>query len=1030
MRKILFLCFAVFGIMLSQTMMAQPKTVTGAVVDATTNETLPGVNVTIKGTTRGVGTDLNGRYSISVSPGEILVFSFLGYAEQEFTVGAPNQINVRLSPDIQALGEVVVTAEFGMRRVARAIGSSVQNVKAQDIVESGRDNFITALQGRVAGMNVTTTSGAPGASTSVILRSITSISGNNQPLYVVDGVPMNNSTFDPLLLSQTSELYSVRNLDFASRGNDFNPEDIESVTVLKGAAAAALYGSNASNGAIIITTKKGTAGRGKVSYSNSFRWDNAYGYPDVQDKYANGAYGTTNYFYTSRYGGLYPAGTTLYDNVAAIIQTGYASRHNISVEGGTDKVTLRASASTLDQKGVIKTSDFSRLNFSLAGRAEVKRWMTVEATMQYASTAQTKVPLGTSGPLYMAMRWPMVDDMSRYLDVDGSRMRMPDYYTDTDLLNPLFGLYKNKLYDESDRFISNAAVNFTPIENTFLRVQLGWDVGMQTFITSNHPYYANNNNGPGVYNIAKVNFSDPTINILGGYSNEFLDDRLSFTAQFGYHQVENKVSNVVTNGSKYAVADFQSINNVDPLTINSSQRNTKRRVQAFSGQMEFGYMNMAYLTFRARNDWSSTLPYDNRMYFYPALEAAFILSELPVIENISQINYLKLRGSLARVGRDAGPLEIDPQLEATGLTGGGYKYGFTGPNKTLRPEMTTSREFGFETRLFDDRINADFTYFKTYCDDQIVKGFRLSYATGFVLNNMNVGTFETWGWESHIDGDIVRTSKGFRWNVGLNMSSTDSEIVYLPPNVSEYYNPYTWNSGNIRNGIMLGHPITTLTGRAYLRNDAGDVLISPTTGLPLVSAAWSIVGNREPKLRYGITSTLNYMGFRLNAMFAGRYKATVVNGTKRTMLANGLSWESVTLREAGPVVFKGVLQDGNENTATPTVNNIAVTHHLIGTSVYAGGDEDWIEKDVNYIRLQELRLSYNLPANLLNRMPFQTASVFIAGNDLVTFTNYSGIDAVGNTVSAAAGGTGGEGIDVWSLPMPRGFSVGIAVTFK
>ncbi len=1030
MRKILFLCFAVFGVMLSQTVMAQPKTVTGVVVDATTNETLPGVNVTIKGTARGVSTDVNGRYSISVSPGEILVFSFVGYTEQEFTVGAPNQINVNLQPDIQALGEVVVTAEFGMKRVARAIGSSVQNVRAQDIVESGRDNFITALQGRVAGMNVTTTSGAPGASTSVILRSVTSISGNNQPLYVIDGVPMNNSTFDPLQLADGGANFSVRNLDFASRGNDFNPEDIESVTVLKGAAAAALYGSNASNGAIIITTKKGTAGRGKVSYSNSFRWDNAYGYPEVQDKYANGAYGTTNYYYTSRYGGLYPQGTVLYDNVAAILQTGYTSRHNMSVEGGSDKVTIRASASTLNQKGVIKTSEYSRLNLSLAGRAEVKRWMTVEATMQYASTNHNKVPIGTSGPLYMAMRWPMVDDMSQYLDPDGSRMRMPSYYTDTDLLNPLFGLYKNKLYDESDRFISNAAVNFTPIQNTFLRVQMGWDVGMQTFFTSTHPYYANNNNGTGVYNIAKVNFSDPTINILGGYTNQFLEDKLSFSAQFGYHQVENKVSNVATTGSKYAVVDFQSINNVDPLTINSTQRNTRRRVQAFSGQMEFGYMNMAFLTFRARNDWSSTLPFDNRMYFYPAVEGAFILSELPAIENVNQINYLKLRGSIARVGRDAGPLEIDPQLEATGLTGGGYKYGFTGPNKKLRPEMTTSWEVGFETRLLDDRINADFTYFKTYCDDQIVKSFRLSYATGFVLNNMNVGTFETWGWESHIDGDIVRTSRGLRWNVGLNMSSTDSEIVYLPPNVTEYYNPYTWNSGNIRNGIMLGHPITTLTGRAYLRNDAGDILISPTTGLPLVSSAWSIVGNREPKLRFGITSTLNYMGFRLSAMFAGRYKATVVNGTKRTMMSNGLSWESVDLREAGPVVFKGVLQDGNENSANPTPNNIAVTYGAYGSSIYTGSDEDWIEKDVNYIRLQELRLSYNLPVNLLNRLPFQTANLFVSGNDLITWTNYSGIDAVGNTVSAAAGGTGGEGIDVWSLPMPRGFSIGIAVTFK
>lgn len=1030
MRKILLLCFTVLGIMLSQSVMAQPKTVTGTVVDANTNEALPGVNVIIQGTVRGVGTDVNGRYSITVSPGETLVFKFIGYSDKEMVVGTNNQMNVMLSPDVQAIGEVMITGEFGMKRVSRAIGSSVQNVKASDILESGRDNFISALQGRVAGMSVTSTSGAPGASSTVILRSITSISGNNQPLYVVDGVPMNNSTFDPLGLADGGANYSVRNLDFASRGNDFNPDDIESMTVLKGAAAAALYGSNASNGAIIITTKKGVEGKGKISYSNSFRWDNAYGFPEVQDKYAMGAYGTTNYYYTNRYGGLYPQGQKLYDNVAPVMQTGYVSRHNISVEGGSSRVTLRASASTLDQKGVVKTSDYSRLNLSLSGKAEINDWFNMEASMQYASTKNNKVPLGVDGPLYMSMRWPMVDDMSVYLDPSGAFMRMPSFYTDTDLLNPLFGLYRNRLYDESDRFISNAAANFTPIENTFVRVQLGWDVGMQTFITSRHPYFANNNAGTGVYNIAKANFSDPTINILTGYSNEFFNDKISFSAQFGYHQLENGVSNVATTGSRYAVADFQSINNTDPLTIKSTQRTTKRRIQAISGQMEFGYQNMAYITFRARNDWSSTLPVLNRTYFYPAVEGSLILSELSFMKDIQQISYLKLRGSLARVGKDAGPLEIDPQLEATGLAGGGYKYGFTGPNRNLRPEMTTSREIGFEGRFLNDRVNTDFTYFFTSSDDQIVKGFRLSYATGFVLNNMNVGTFETWGWESHIDGDILRMESGLRWNVGLNMSSTNSEVVYLPENVTEYYNPYTWNSGNIRNGIMLGQPVTTLTGRAYLRNDAGDILISPTSGLPITDPSWTIIGNREPKLRFGITSNVSFKGLRLSANFAGRLDATVVNGTKRTMMANGLSWESVNLRESGPVIFNGVLQDGNENTATPTPNNIAVNYGTFGASIFTGGDEDWLEKGVNYLRMQELRLSYNLPAGLLAKTPLAVANIYVMGNDLLTWTNYSGIDAVGNTVSAAAGGTGGEGIDVWSLPSPRGFTVGISVTFK
>ncbi|MGN6532790.1 MAG: TonB-dependent receptor domain-containing protein [Ginsengibacter sp.] len=382
------------------------------------------------------------------------------------------------------------------------------------------------------------------------------------------------------------------------------------------------------------------------------------------------------------------------------------------------------------------------------------------------------------------------------------------------------------------------------------------------------------------------------------------------------------------------------------------------------------------------------------------------------------------------MGKDAGPLEIDPQLIPTGLTGGGFKYDYTGPNKNLKPEMNTSREIGFEGKFANNRINTDFTYFYTHCADQIVKGFRLSYATGFVLNTMNVGSFDTWGWEAHIDGDVISNARGLKWNVGLNLSQVKSKVVSLPKNVSEYYNAYTWNSGNIRNGISQGNPITTLTGQAYQRNENGDVLISPTTGLPLVNSTWSIIGDREPKLRYGIVSSLDYNGFRLSALFAGRMGATVVNGTKRLMMTQGLSQESIKLREGPPVVFNGVLKDGNENSKTPTKNNIEVNYSLYG-SMFGGYDEDWLEKNVNYLRLQELRLAYRLPSKLLSKTKLiSNLDLFVVGNDLVTWTNYSGIDAVGNTVSAAAGGTGGEGYDVWSLPMPRSISVGFSITFN
>ncbi len=1029
MKKILQCTLWAIGFLLLHFQgIAQETAITGRVVATSDKSPLPGVSVTIKGTARGTVTDSDGRFAMTASPTDALLFSFIGMGTKEVTVGSSQTLTVSLDDAITTLDEVVV-AEFGIARKSRAMGAEAQTIVGKEIAESGRDNFASALMGRVSGLTVISSGGAPGASSTIQLRSITSISGNNQPLFVVDGVPMNNSTYNPSANAGPA-LNSVRDTDYSSRGNDFNPEDIESVTVLKGPAAAALYGSNASNGAIIITTKKGSGKGGKVTYSNQFRWDKAYGYPEFQTKYGNGAYGTTNQFFTGQFGSPYPEGTELYDNIGSVLQTGLTSKHNLSVEGGTEKASLRVSASYLDQTGVIKTTDYSRFNLSLAGRAEVTKWMSVEAFMQYTSTTNTKAPRGALGTLGRSMLWPQVDNMADYLDADGERMRMPGLYTDNDLLNPLFALYNNKLYDDSDRILSTATVAITPFENAFVRAQLGWDVGISTYEISTHPYFSNNNAGRGAYSITKTNFSDPTVNILAGYNKQLFQDKLSVSAQVGYHQLENGIGSVSSYGSDFLVLDFQSINNTNATSQTSTKVTTKRRIQALSGQVELGYNNMAFITLRGRNDWSSTLPKANNSFFYPAIEGSLVISDMPFMENLNPtIGYLKLRGSIAQVGRDAGPNEIDPQLVPTALTGGGYRYGFTGPNKNLKPEITTSKEIGIETHFLNNRINADFTHFWTNCSDQIVKEFRLSYATGFVLNTLNVGTFETWGWEGHIDGDIIRSAGGLTWNVGINASKTNSEVVSMPANVTEYYNPYTWNTGNIRNGISVGHPVTTISGNAYTRNKAGDILINPTTGLPLVNTNWSIIGNREPKLRFGITSNVTYKSISLSAIFAGRFGATVVNGTKRLMMQRGVSWESVELRERGPVIFNGVLKDGNEESETPTQNNISVNYGTQSSSIFSGGDEDWLEKNVNFLRLQEIRLGYKLPSAWMNKISVSSAYIYVTGNDLFTWTNYSGIDAVGNTMSAAAGGTGGEGIDVWALPSPRGFSVGIGVTF-
>ncbi|MCD8031984.1 MAG: SusC/RagA family TonB-linked outer membrane protein [Bacteroides sp.] len=1009
-------------------------TVKGKVTDPS-GEALVGASIQVQGTNQGVISDFDGNYTITVNSGSNLLFSYLGY-KPSIVKANKTQIDVILDEDTNMLNEVVVT-EFGLKRVQRGIGSSVQKVTAQEIAESGRDNFITALQGRVSGMNVVSSSGAPGASTQVTLRSITSLSGSNQPLYVVDGIPMNNSSFSASSNMAVADVYSSRSLDFSSRGNDFNPEDIESITVLKGAAAAALYGSNAANGAIIITTKKGTAGKGKISYSNRFRWDTSYGIPKQQTKYANGAYGTTNYYNLAHFGGLYPEDTTLYDNLSAILQTGFTSVHNVSVEAGTEKLTMRAAASFTNQSGTVKNTDYKRNNFSLSGKADITSWMRFESSIQYASTENNKMPKGTSGPLYYALRWPIVDNMKDYLDPDGIHMRYPYPYIDGDIVNPLFMINKNKYYDESDRIVGNVTGIIQPNTHVFFRAQYGWDVGTQTFETSEHPLWANYNydiqpSRGGTYNLIKENFSDISMNFLAGWNDKFFNEKLSVTAQVGYHQMENKVTRLSSYGRHYIVWDMASINNVDPTTVTSKKRHTIRRIQAISGQIELGWDNMAYLTLRGRNDWSSTLPIQNRSFFYPAIEGSYVVTEIPALKDNNYISYLKLRGAIAQVGKDAPPLSIYPELEGTELTGGGYMYGWTGPNSKLKPEMTTSYEIGFEGRFFNDRIVADFTYFRTKCSDQIVSGYRLSYATGYVLNTRNIGDFKTWGWESHIDGDIIKNYNGWRWNIGLNLSHTGSETTSLP--MAEFYETYTnGNSPGIRLGTMVGYPVTSIHGTDFERNEKGEVLIDPATGIPLVSSEWSHLGDREPKIRYGFTTEVTYKRqWRLSAMFSGKLKATVINGTGRYLTQNGLNWKSVEMREKGPVILPGVLKDGNQDSDHPTPNNIAITYGNYSSTMYAGAAPDWIEKNINYMRLSELRLSYTFTNKVLRKLTnglLSYAQIYISGNDLFTITNYSGLDAVGNTMSASAGGVGGEGYDTWGLPSPRGITCGLSIQF-
>lgn len=1024
-KLLFFLFFIGIGISYGQT-----TRITGTVEDESGTPII-GATVLVEGTTNGASTDANGKFMLSVPSNGNLVISSIGYTKQVIPINNQKEITVTLKEDAKTLKETVIVAEFGVKRVERSVGAAIQNIKGSDIAESGRNNFINSIMGRVAGVNITASSGSPGASSTVVFRAPTSISGNNSPLYVIDGIPVSNSTFD--MNSQWAKAPATATTgmqnDFTNRGSDIDPNNIESMTVLKGAAAAALYGSDASNGAIIITTKKGKVGKGKVTYSNMIKFDVVNRYPELQKIYDQGAYGTTNYYNASKFGAKYPANTTLYDNIGNLFKTGINQQHNLVFDAGTDAMTIRASASVLNQTGVVPVAGYKRNNLSIAGTIKPNKWINLSASMQYINSENNKVPKGTGGVLDLAIRWPLTDNMLNYLAADGSSIKYPDRYQDIDILNPYYDIYKDKRQDLTDRFISTMNMAINPMKDLEVRALVGWDVSTSKYTTSINPQFTTSTTKSGSYDHATVVESNPTLNLIATYTKKI--DKFDFSIQGGYNQTENSTKTLAVHGENFYIQDFQSINNCDPLTIVPLQATRIRRIQALFGSFMASYDNMVFLTLRGRNDWSSTLPVENNSYFYPAADLSFILSELPLFKEHSNTwSYLKLRGSMAQVGKDAPPLSILPALALQTTTNAGYAYGFTGPNTSLKPEIDQAWEVGMEGRLFDNRLNFDVAYYDTKSNDQIITGFRMSYATGFVLNNRNMGSFKTNGFEFLVNYDILR-DKDWLVNVGVNGSKNFSKVLSLPPGVTEYYNSATWVSGNIRNGIMVGHPITTITGQDYQRNAKGQILIDPTSGLPLVSSAWSVIGDREPKLSYGFTARASYKNLSLSCLLNGKLGTQVVNGTQRILLGNGSSMKSVQQREMGAVVFNGVLKDGKQDSAIPTQNNIAVRLGDL-SSGYTGADPDWIEKDINYLNLSEVRLTYNFNKSLINKITgniVSALSVYLAGNDLFLLTNYSGIDPVGNATSSAVGGTGGVGFDMLSIGAPRGYSCGLNITF-
>jgi TonB-linked SusC/RagA family outer membrane protein len=1030
-------------LLLSNGLFAQDKAINGKITDDK-GEVLPGVSISVQGTTKGVTSDVNGKYSINAKSGNILVFTYVGMITQKVPVGNLSVVNVILKQDASELQEVeVVSTAFGLDKNKRTLGYATQTINGDEIAETGRENIFNALQSRVAGATVNSTSGAPGASSSLVLRGFNSLSGNNSPLIVIDGLPINNSTFNQGVTASGS---SNRDNDFSNRLSDINPNDIESLTVLKGPEATALYGIDAGSGAIIIKTKKGQAGKPKISYNNLYRVDQTYLYPEkTQTVYGTGTLGSSATRSRLLLGAKIPDGTPIYDNLGNFFQDAVTQQHNLTINGGKDRFTYRLSGSSVNQKGTIPNTGYDRYNArATLSYYSLNKKLTLSGTGTYSYAYNQKALRGGGGAatttaggfLYNLLNWPVTDDARDYDKDDGSRRRFFDDDGFPEADNPYWTVNKNKSADYTHRRIYNLSADYKLTDWLNFSGRFSYDGYNTNGFTFYHPSSNDFFTAKGHYEEYTTDYKGLSGVVILGANKKItkkiemglrvgtaIDDaKFTFFSKRG----QNLTRQVV--GETDFIPDFRTIGAGTYLDSRTLGRDTLRirRLQGVFGEYTFGYDKFLTLTVTGRNDWTSTLPADARSFFYPSASVAFVFTDLLPKSKI--LSFGKLRGSVAQTAKDIGAYQSQ-SIYAKVLTSGlGYGYGITNNNPRIVPERQNTFEVGTELQFLNKRISLDAAYYDTKNVGQIVSLVRLSYGTGFIVSTLNIADTRNQGIELMLNTQPIKTTK-MSWNLGFNFSKTTNQVTGLPANVSEYYNSDTFVSG-FRNGLVLGGETTSLTGQDYLRNNKGQILIDPGTGFPLVNSLYQKIGDRNPDFTLGITNRFTVNNFTLSFVLDTRKGGDIMNGTAYVRTLQGQTARTLNREQAQ--IVPGVLNDGLQDSNKPTANTIQIYPHY--QSYYQDGrlyPVNFVERDVNWLRLRELSLRYNLPSRLVKSIGFENMGVFLTGTDLFILTNYSGADPTAtNSNTASTGGTGGFGIDFFTPSIPRGFAAGVTIDFK
>ncbi|SMB97731.1 TonB-dependent receptor plug [Hymenobacter roseosalivarius DSM 11622] len=1040
MKKLLWF-FLVLGWLLPPLAHAQTggRSVTGVVTALDDRSPLPGVNVIVKGTTNGVQTGADGRYTLpNVPEGSTLVFSFIGYAAQE-RQATDGTIDVALATSSTNLKEVYVTSAFGIEKEKRTLVTSAQQVQGKELIDSRQPNIVNALQGKIAGVNITSSGGGPGEGAAIVIRGGTSLDGDNQPLFVIDGVIMDNSSFAESIAPGGGSSFNGilgRSVGTTNRASDINPEDVESMTVLKGPAAAVLYGLRAANGAVIIKTKSGQAGRTSLTYRTQFSVDEVNRLPRLQDQYKQGTAGIFDPATRLSWGPRFAPNEEVFDNLQNFYQKGTSFQNYLTLTGGSDRASFLLSVQHLDSKGITPRSEYDKASVRLAGTVQISPKLTANASANYLNSGGER-PVqgpglfgGSGGYLVSLLNWPRNDDTRNYLNPDGTRRRLLGAATSAaDADNPYFTVERNPQTDRTNRFIGNASLNFAAFKWLSFGYTLGTDFYQERVrsVRAVGTSLVNNQDG----GIAETTNANRILNsnFLATLSHQFNENfRGTLTLGNTIEQNQNETTNII--GLIFQNPNFVSINNT--VNRNALTSNVTRRLVGNFGQLSLVFLDQLFVELSGRYDLSSTLPRPDqnktfgRGFGYGSIGAGYEFTRTLGLEQNPILNYGKIRASVAEVGKDTGPYRVESPLAANTYIGGGFRNGFFGSNRLLIPERTRSYEAGLELRFLQNRLGLDANVYYTRTTDQLIAP-RVSQATGFILQYINGGTVENRGLEISLNGSPVKTPK-FNWDVNANFYRNKNKTVELPSVLTVVYQSDAFIIDNAQGGAFPGRPLTSIGASDWQRAPDGRILINPTTGYPLVNNTFTYQGNRAPDFTTQITNTLTYKDLQLTFLFDFRKGGKVVNGNDWFATRTGLS-ERTTDRFK-EVVFDGVIATPNSDGSTSYVANtrpVELTQgyyqNILGTVGSA-----FIE-DGSWTRLRYATLSYALPSSVFGRSFVKGVELSVTGRNLLLLTNYSGADPETSAAGAGVRGGGSNGFDYGSVPATRGVDMGIRVTF-